>query len=83
MTDKEAWTRWVSGFERHWSALDGRISKLPGQPTEEFLQIAKAAIRASLDQMNRDPLSAHNKKPGQAPARRPSWGSRAAKWGIG
>ena len=64
ITDKEAWTRWVSGFERHWSALDGRISKLPGQPTDEFLEIAKVAIKASLDQMNKDPLSAQKKKPG-------------------
>ena len=54
----------MSGFERHWSALDGRISKLPGQPTDEFLEIAKTAIRASLDQMNKDPLSAQKKKPG-------------------
>ncbi|KAF0302706.1 Chromobox 5 [Amphibalanus amphitrite] len=72
IADKEAWTRWVSGFERHWSALDGRISKLPGQPTDEFLDIAKAAIRASLDQMNKDPLSAQKKKPGPKKKEKPT-----------
>ncbi|KAF0287025.1 Chromo domain-containing protein cec-1 [Amphibalanus amphitrite] len=48
VADRELWHQWVSWFERHWSRLHGMISMLPGQPTDEFLEVAKQVVKDGL-----------------------------------
>lgn len=52
LSDKSFWSEWITAFEQKWSALTGKISKLPGQPTDEFLQLAKDVLANSLSKMN-------------------------------
>ena len=58
MADGELWQQWVSWFERHWSRLHGMISLLPGQPTDEFLEVAKRVAREGLSGRRRAALGA-------------------------
>ena len=58
VADGELWQQWVSWFERHWSRLHGMISLLPGQPTDEFLEVAKRVAREGLSGRRRTALGA-------------------------
>ncbi|XP_037069652.1 uncharacterized protein LOC119091037 [Pollicipes pollicipes] len=70
--ERESWQQWVGWFERQWARLQGRISRLPGQPTDEFLAVARGVLQQRVNRWRRLP----------APAR-PAAGKRRRRDGDG